>query len=59
MINKILILCSLFSFAYSITGIELAKLMDERKNPIDIKSTITMKIKNKNGTTYTIKFESN
>jgi len=58
MINKILILCSLFSFAYSITGIELAKLMDKRKNPLDMKSTINMEIKNKKGRIRTSSIKS-
>ena len=58
MINKILILCSLFPFAFSMTGVNLAKLMDERKKPTDIKSIITMKIENKKGKIRTSSIKS-
>ena len=57
-IKNILVIFLLFSLIFSITGIELAELIDNRDNPIDIKSTISMEIKNKKGKVRTSSIKS-
>ena len=44
-----------FAFIFSMTGLELATLMDKRDKPVDIKSSSTMELIKKNGKKRTLK----
>ena len=43
---------------YAITGLELAKLINEKENPVDMKSNLTMTLTNKKGKERTFKIRS-
>jgi len=45
---KLLVLLSI-SFVYSQTGLEIARMLDEKKSPKDMESTLTMKLVNSKG----------
>ena len=49
MIKNTFVIFYSLSFIFAMTGKDLVKLMDDRNNPKDVQSTITMQIKNHNG----------
>ena len=52
---KYLICLISFNFLFSITGLELATLMENRDKPLDVKSNSIMELTKKNGRKRTLK----
>jgi outer membrane lipoprotein-sorting protein len=57
-LKKIISLFIISQLLFGLTGIELAKKVEDRKSPIDMKSTMTMVLTNKKGKTRTSSIRS-
>lgn len=56
--KKFIMIILIVSWAFPLTGIELAQLMDDRETPLDIKVNLVMTLTNKKGKTRTSSLRS-